>query len=303
MVRTTLTGTSTNLVTGLPSQERQNTTAYYPEHVEPSEILCEYFDQIATAYYDRVPGQSTYVESDGQTYLSNSIGHTGPEPGKVTNLFIGCSNTSGIGLKFEQTWSYKVAKEIGGSYATLGFVGGSVGFILQNALSYIIKFGKPKRIFFLSPDFYRVNKYGTSNPTIHKYRVNNESDYVSHIQKFDLICEPIAGKNRKIVDINASYALSLSTLNSFIKTCEISGIELLWSTWSNQPDYGFSSFYPSFVPLGFTEEDLELMSCHQEESLEDNFKIAGDNSHFGAHYQSHVADRFIARLKESSSEQ
>lgn len=84
----------------------------------------------------------------------------------TTNLFLGCSGTEGVGVKLEETWSYKLNTMLG-EENYVSFALAAHGFHLQvNILYWYYKYfnNKPKNIFILSPSFSRMTlKLGRNN--------------------------------------------------------------------------------------------------------------------------------------------
>tara|TARA_X000000368_G_C23051598_1_gene721675 strand:+ start:292 stop:1158 length:867 start_codon:yes stop_codon:yes gene_type:complete len=66
-------------------------------------------------------------------------------------LAIGCSNTFGIGVNYEQTWPYYVAKELGLNPINLGQPGGSIQACYRVAREWV-PIIKPKVVMWLIPD-------------------------------------------------------------------------------------------------------------------------------------------------------
>ena len=71
------------------------------------------------------------------------------------NIFLGCSFTFGLGLHLEDTWSYKVNKEIGGKFWNLSLPGCG----MDESFRYLYEFKdylKIKNIFHLAPPFQKT---------------------------------------------------------------------------------------------------------------------------------------------------
>jgi hypothetical protein len=70
--------------------------------------------------------------------------------GKNVNLFLGCSNTLGIGVNLEDTWCWHVNHRHGGVMCNMGQGGGSAetSYRLLNSWIGIVK---PQKVFMLSP--------------------------------------------------------------------------------------------------------------------------------------------------------
>jgi len=85
------------------------------------------------------------------TYTFNSEGFRSERfTNTPTVMFLGCSNTIGIGLPIENIWPTLVAKHLNMSCANLGQGGGSADTAFRLCLGWIDKI-KPKMVIFLQP--------------------------------------------------------------------------------------------------------------------------------------------------------
>lgn len=150
-------------------------------------------------------------------------------------LFAGCSNTFGIGMPIEFSWSNMLNKKLGKTkHFNLGVNSASADVVIHNVNVYINKIGKPKAIIMLLPDPWRfltkavfetddrgsyvqwtnIGKYGILNKLIGKHPKNN-MHYVSDMFE----------SNSVLRTYQSLYALEL--------LCKKLEIPLLWSTWSS----------------------------------------------------------------------
>ena len=96
-------------------------------------------------------------------YKFNSHGFRCEEFGNSDNaVFLGCSNTAGIGIPIETTWPYLVSQELNLTCYNLGVGGGSNDLAFRISLHYL-KILKPKILFLLSPDSARIEILNTNN--------------------------------------------------------------------------------------------------------------------------------------------
>jgi hypothetical protein len=85
------------------------------------------------------------------TYTFNSEGFRSERfTNNPTAMFLGCSNTIGIGLPVENVWPTLVAKQLNMSCANLGQGGASADTAFRLCLGWIDKI-KPKIVIFLQP--------------------------------------------------------------------------------------------------------------------------------------------------------
>lgn len=90
------------------------------------------------------------------TYKFNSFGFRCEEFQQIDNiLFLGCSFTCGIGLPYEETWAYIVAKNLNLNNCNLGLGGTSLNTAFRLGHIYIPAL-KPKIVVLLEPDKYRL---------------------------------------------------------------------------------------------------------------------------------------------------
>jgi len=89
-------------------------------------------------------------------YAHNTIGHRSTYLKDLNFddyiLFAGCSNTYGLGLELEQTYSYKVANYLQTDYYNLSLPSSGLDILYYNLQTWLIKFPKPKHIFIQWPD-------------------------------------------------------------------------------------------------------------------------------------------------------
>lgn len=84
------------------------------------------------------------------------------------SIFVGCSETAGMGGTPEEAWGHMVYKKMSDekNFVNLGLSGGGWSACLYNIYFYIHKYGKPKNIFILFPNIERRILFGY--PPTHK---------------------------------------------------------------------------------------------------------------------------------------
>ena len=90
----------------------------------------------------------------------NHDSHRSDDFGQPSNkhiLFLGCSETFGLGNRIEDIWSFKLKNMIDESskFFNLALVSGSMEEIISNAFAYFKIYGNPEIIFFLAPEMHR----------------------------------------------------------------------------------------------------------------------------------------------------
>ena len=83
-------------------------------------------------------------------YNRNSLGHRCKELDNIDDnfiLFIGCSLTEGVGVCLEDTYTYKLAQELGMDYYNLGLAGSGADLLCENLSNWFINVKKiPKLV-------------------------------------------------------------------------------------------------------------------------------------------------------------
>lgn len=127
------------------------------------------------------------------TYKFNSHGFRCEEfdNSQDSVIFLGCSITIGIGLPYEKTWAYRVAKHLRLRNYNLGIGGSGLDTSFRMAFRYI-PFLKPKKVILLEPPPYRfelfskdsVTFYGSWDPSSQfKAFMANEANYALNREK------------------------------------------------------------------------------------------------------------------------
>jgi len=172
-----------------------------------------------------------YYKENPIKYSYNNYGFRTPDDFNDTdegNVFLGCSNTMGIGHLLENTWAYKVNKEVGGKFWNLSQAGS--GIQTDFRLLYGFKdYLKVKNIFhlvlfhpryeFIQED--RVIKLANwmiddriqsdNEPTILEYWDNGEEKR-TEINSFKEFYVNILGSPSHTVFTNESYIYALKGL-------------------------------------------------------------------------------------------
>lgn len=267
---------------------------------------------IKSATYD---GHKHHDVNPKMIYRINSDSYHGPD--FVYNpdiLAIGCSVTAGLGIPYELTWPHILAKELNETVNVVGIPGAGVDQILRNTLLHIKKFGKPKRIYFLMPDFYRAwiplleqgKKYDVTplqwcyqtkeylkagDPIIYKdwYGINRSipaevvgSNALLNIKNFQIVC--------KIMDVDFNfYSWDLYNTNHILN--EIKGIE---NDYEKQKFNDLNFFGPQYYFYEFQES-----KCHhsdlEEHKIFWNQALDHPRTHPGMHAHIHYAEMFLGK--------
>lgn len=235
-------------------------------------------------------------------------------------LIAGCSQTFGIGVPVEGSWPYFVSEALGVKYANTALPGGSTQTIVTNIFAYIRKFGKPKTIVMLLPEFARMTvvdvnglvhrKYAGEPPVI-RYEDLSFRDEPNNSGRQLYSRRP--HKWEDVLPIQAPVAQSMSALTTLLQYCKDTGINLVWSSWDKESmdlclelaksEHGKDGLYNGCIDLSYDGLATDKVECHSElyEKHGELFHFAWDktrnyNGHMSVHQHRHIADLFLKRL-------
>ncbi len=178
-------------------------------------------------------------------YKTNSLGYRSREFSQTDVIFSGCSFTFGIGTDIDANWSSIVGKYLNLDYINLGRMGASTMENILGIFSYCKKYGNPKYIFCLLPNFERIvlqSTYGFSGGR-HFIKSNDLSmgtytpiqlhfdydRYAGHNDRPKFLKMPYAFED--IVSLDIAYWLNIRLIEILEQYCNSNNINLLWSTW------------------------------------------------------------------------
>jgi hypothetical protein len=106
-------------------------------------------------------GSDWYYAKNPITYKFNRLGYRMKQLEDVDYdnyyAFFGCSFTAGFGLRLEDTYVYKIAKQAGVDYVNASMGGSSVDFVYYNFINLMNKApNKPKAVIINWPSVYRM---------------------------------------------------------------------------------------------------------------------------------------------------
>ena len=175
------------------------------------------------------------------SYRTNSYGYRGDEfPGKVDLIVSGCSQTVGVGVPEEATWHEFLASSMGVSHVALAGSGWSIKQMVNSILWYIRKYGKPKTIALLLPDFTRdagpLHASILENPEV----LPPTTSDVVYFSKYDVNAADTYPKMSKrphrptdVMPPELPVYHSAQALSTLIEFCRIAEIEIVWASWNN----------------------------------------------------------------------
>lgn len=208
----------------------------------------------------RIESYDDFINSEG--YRSDNF----KKNTKDDVLFLGCSQTFGLGIYLEDLWAKKVQQKIDPNinFNNLGLIGISIEEIVYNAFKYFNKYGNPGTIFFLLPNIVRGLNLG------------NELSITRCFQFYHLL---------------EIY-------------CELNSIKLISTTWDifDKKNYDtnnlFSKYFNTFYKIDLEEyEKLVNDFINKNPNLPFLLK-ARDGIHMGTAQNSVIADFFVSRYLE-----
>lgn len=197
-------------------------------------------------------------------YHQNGYGYRDPEyDGPVDILAAGCSQTFGQGVHLDGRWSNILGDKLKMSVATLAVPGWSTQTSISAVMHYIKRFGKPKIVTLLLPDFFRFDTMMNANycmpegetaGVLEPVRVTHASrnDPNTHTPKYAKRPFPLD----KVLNAEAAFFASGQAIAHFAEYCKEAGIQLVWGTWEYRLDY----LIRHIKSLTITSRDIEYMS-------------------------------------------
>jgi hypothetical protein len=286
------------------------------------------FTELTTKQNKMPPsGESVYGDSKN-TYTVNSFGFRSPEPEKQVDLVMaGCSQTFGVGVAQDKIWTEVLADSLGLSYVTYAAPGWSVQNITNAIMRHVDLYGKPKYVVALIPDFKRVimplrrdvnsflgwktaNKKASDEILVSTLNYANNNPKSAYGPRYNFIKKPY--DLYEVTPYEVPFYFSAQALATLISYCNASGIELIWSSWS-QP---ILDLYKCLSLEGYNELDMsgfiyretterrdfpkKYSDCHLDlkAQYEENFNESfGNSSHMTLHQHVHLAEQFEAFIK------
>ncbi len=266
------------------------------------------------------PSGYNYGDSINE-YKINSAGHRSAEFYAAPLITAGCSMTFGVGVPFDGIWSTMLAKKLNMDHVNLAIPGWSIEAVVDNLFKYFYKYGNPKKLAVLFPDYNRVimtshrefaviDPHVIEEPQVKIINVNLHDEPAKEKVKY-------SKKPHKILNIlTPEYSLfrSLSAISRLITYCKSSNIEFVWSTWDEETDKVFKlcrdvwnqEFYKDYISIDLGN-DLHSKTCHPEylKIYGENFYTGYDKSsldsmpHPGVHQHVHYAESIYKKLKET----
>lgn len=277
-----------------------------------------YVSRLFTSF--ELEARAVNPDSDPVEHTLNSHGFRSPEFSKVDLIMAGCSQTFGMGVEYNQTWPTMLAESLNASYVNLGSPGASNQKIVENIISYIKKYGKPKIICAVFPNLYRI-RLGFNHRILTRKQKYRDKSVGSHVDDISLLSDTsrmgagdkpkISKAPHEILDIlplESAVYLSMMSITHLIEYCRAADIVLKISTW--EPDThdvfelrrSLDREFIEYVPLDLVREFYSdpdgLSSCHSNiDGLANWFRAFDVGNHMGAHQHLHFSELFLKSLE------
>lgn len=241
----------------------------------------------------------------------NSYGFRSPEFIRdVDFLFSGCSVTEGWGIPFEHVWFNRLIKDVEGTHASVAKAGDSINGQIRKIFAYINKYGNPKNIVCLFPQFDRIQVFVNkelfaTEPFFRAYQqnifdsaiedvANNYfgAEYINALYIDASVALTTTTQNKKeyfkrpllaeeTIPTEMSHMYSSQSIHMLSQYCKDSNINLTWSTW----DYGTGKIINKMKYNGFFDEYLDMhdTSWNYDSSLKKDFYLDAEGNQISCH--------------------
>tara|TARA_B110000971_G_C20037116_1_gene514995 strand:+ start:2381 stop:3412 length:1032 start_codon:yes stop_codon:yes gene_type:complete len=271
--------------------------------------------------------------------VSNSKGYRGAKESdsQVDMIATGCSQTFGLGIDEENMWSRRMSDALGMSVTTIAASGWSVQEMVASVMHHIRKYGKPKVIAALLPDFGR--SVNVKNETVMipdedaGEKQHNELEPRVRVQVRGFHYDAARGHPKlsklphianDVVPYEWPVYASAQAWAAFVEYCHVADITLVWTSW-DKPVLDCYSLLREMADIHHVNPEevvidtmglvdnpyyfdgygptssLTELSCHRElkDKWPDTFDVGSDLcTHYGVHAHVHIAEMLTNRYKE-----
>ena len=243
----------------------------------------------------------------------------------INILTIGCSNSVGIGIPNEYTWSELLKEKIFLNndkevhIYNLSVSGGNIRLLIKNIITFINTVGRPNYIFALFPDVPRYihfdkNKVEYSNGVWFKPDHNGQAKKSKIIASFQY-----SKKYQENYDHSINFFETTIYLHLLELMCNLSNINLKWGSWNHLDNALYNNIkfknYIEFknmddfcVPLNYYHTFNKMMKITimekkrqiDKKNINDKpfWAIGSDLAHPGTYWHEQVANIFFESIKD-----
>lgn len=205
-----------------------------------SSILRRAFKINIDGYEDDIFHESSYPIFGGER---SQLGFIFPDIQKQSDIvFLGCSITYGQGVPEGLSWTSFIKEKTNMTCNNLSGPGRSVQWTINNFFSYVHKFGNPKIVLALFPEFSRITMSSTKNMKSKYIDLDNfpENLIVYRYPLYEFFEDQDTSKYFKspliaehVISGYLGFDLSMQYIKMLELYCNSNGIELLWGTWDD----------------------------------------------------------------------
>lgn len=174
----------------------------------------------------------------------NKNGFNSEEFNNVADIvFLGCSNTYGQGVEKGNSWADIFSKKLNLTNHNLAAPALSTSQTINNFFSYVSKFGNPKIVCAIFPEFNRMRFSSDAN---HMYSKYYEKRFPEKVGKYEIIRYPLFDffefENEQkyfklpliaeeVIPKQTGIDISIQYIKMLELYCNSNNIKLLWGTW------------------------------------------------------------------------
>lgn len=195
-------------------------------------------------------------------YIFNQNGNVGDDFVQNPDIIaIGCSITVPVGIPHGLSWPYLIKHELNESLNVLAYSGASIQKNIHNVTLHMLKYGIPKKIYFLLPSLdrawipqriesqtlpklsyrYMKNKdlydisYNNYYQLSNFFWVEEANNYTSQTHQSNFFYKDFLDTRRSI-PLEYGFYNQLSSLMVFFTLCRLLGIECFYYSWNGDFD-------------------------------------------------------------------
>lgn len=191
-------------------------------------------------------------------------------------VFSGCSNTEGVGMPLEFTWSYQLLEKIKASfpvsgYFNLGKAGSGWHKIINNFIQYVKNYGAPDYLFVLLPNILRDYYWNYDGGTWRENKNNDQFDPKKQWTYMQTLPSNYKGPNdhnHPLFTENSYYNAwppFLTAWSLFNEYCKSINTKLIFSSWEKLDLKNIDNsklFVEGFVKFSEIEKILETIDTN-----------------------------------------
>ena len=278
-------------------------------------------------------------DEEKDPYAVNSMSYRSDEFAETRDIiFAGCSQTWGEGVVYDGIWGNILSKSLDKKSYNLGIASKGTQFIVNNTIAFCKKYGNPKVLFCLLPEFTRIEMMSDADFMKGMFTLPNTTGR----HQYNIIPNKRnPEKNTKyskaphlaedMIPSEFLFSINLDYIHMLEMYCELNDIQLFWGTWDPWQDSYLnknidSTDFKNYVYLDSNKWDMDQSSkkeefygddntytnyikCHEEyrEKYGKNFNFAMDinpkngEGHMAVHKHIHIAEKFEEAFKNAGN--